>query len=376
MKIIFTGGGSGGHFYPIIAIAQEIRNIVKKEKLLEPRMYFLAPSPYNKGELYDHNITYKHVYAGKKRMYPSILNFFDGIKTAIGIVKAVWTVFWIFPDVIFSKGGYGSFPVVVAARILGIPLIIHESDSAPGRANAWAASFAEKIAVSYADAGKYFTHKDRIAWTGNPVREEIRLKAAEGGHEFLDLDPGTKTILVLGGSQGAKHINDAIIDILPQLLEQYQVVHQTGKLHFEEVKKIAQVVAPEPHLQARYKPFPYLNNVAMRVSAGVADLIITRAGSTLFEVANWGVPAIVIPITETNADHQRKNAFAYARAGAGVVIEENNLTATVLMQEITRILENQSIADDMIEGAKTFAKPDAARTLAEAIMDTVLRHEK
>lgn len=376
MKIIFTGGGSGGHFYPIIAIAQEIRNIVKKEKLIEPTMYFLAPHPYSKGELYDNDIIYKRIYAGKQRTYASPLNFFDRFKTIAGIIKAVWTVFWIFPDVIFSKGGFGSFPVTVAARILRIPLIIHESDSAPGRANAWAGKFAEKIAVSYADAGQFFKHKERVAWTGNPIREEIRLKAAEGGHEFLDLDSAHKTILVLGGSLGARRINDAIIDVLPDLLQSYQVVHQTGKVNYDEVQKTAKVVAPEAELQSRYKPFPYLNNVAMRISAGIADLVITRAGSTLFEVANWGVPAIVIPITDSNGDHQRKNAFAYARAGAGTVIEENNLTPTVLKQEITRILEDPTVAREMVEGAKHFAKPDAAKVLAEAIIDTVLRHEK
>jgi len=376
MKIIFTGGGSGGHFYPIIAIVQEIRNIVKHEKLIEPQMYFLAPHPYSKGILYDNDIVYKKIVAGKQRIYKSPLNFFDAIKTGFGIIKAVWTVFWIFPDVIFSKGGFGSFPVVVAARILRIPLIVHESDSAPGRANAWAAKFAEKIAVSYADAGQYFAHKERIAWTGNPIREEIRLKAAEGGHEFMDLNSNLKTILVLGGSQGAKHINEAVIDVLPELLEKYQIIHQTGKVHFDEVTHVSKVVVPDKALQARYKPYAYLNNVAMRVSAGIADVVITRAGSTLFEVANWGIPAIVIPITDSNGDHQRKNAFAYARAGAGVVIEENNLTPTVLKQEIDRILDDPIVSNGMIEGAKQFAKPEAAQTLATAIIDTVLRHEK
>lgn len=376
MKIIFTGGGTGGHFYPIIAIAQEIRNIVKEQKLLEPKLYFLAPHPYSKGLLYDNGIEYKRVYAGKVRTYASPLNVFDKFKTFAGILKAMWTVFWIFPDVIVSKGGFGSFPVTVAARILRIPLIVHESDSAPGRANAWAGKFAAKVAVSYADAGQYFPHPDRIAWTGNPIRTEIKNKAVEGGYEFLDLDSKRKTILVLGGSLGAKRINDAILDVLPELLDTYHVIHQTGKQHFDEVSKTAAFLVPEQEKQAHYKPFPYLNDVAMRVSAGIADLIITRAGSTLFEVANWGIPAIVIPITESNADHQRKNAFAYARAGAGTVIEENNLTPTVLKQEITRILDDPSISDAMRAGAAAFAKPDAARTIADAIMNTVLAHEK
>lgn len=376
MKIIFTGGGSGGHFYPIIAIAESLRDVIKEQKLIEPQLYFLAPEPYNEGALYNNGIIFKKITAGKKRMYKSSLNILDSIKTFFGIIGATWTIFWIFPDVIFSKGGYGAFPVVVAARILGIPLIIHESDSAPGRVNAWSGKFAKKIAVSYEDAAKYFDHKDRVAWTGNPVRQEIIMKANEGGHEFLNLNEGLKTILILGGSLGAKKINEAILDIIPDLLEKYQVVHQTGAQNFKEVKETVEFAVEDERLLARYKPFPYLNDIAMRTSAGIADLVITRAGSTLFEIANWQIPAIVIPITESNADHQRKNAYAYARAGGGIVIEENNLQSTVLKQEIERILETEELQADMKEGAKHFAKPDAAKTVANAIIEVILKHEQ
>ena len=375
MRIVFTGGGTGGHFYPIIAVAQAIRKVVKENKLIEPQLYFLAPAPYNASALYDEGITFKKVSAGKLRLDDTTKNIFDIIPTTFGIIKALWTMFWIYPDVVFSKGGFGSVPVVFAARILGIPIFIHESDSAPGRANTWASKFATKIAVSYAEAAQYFD-KERVAWTGNPIRQEIKMKATEGGYDFLNLSSTFKTILVLGGSLGAKRINDAIVDILPQLLEKYQVIHQTGSKNFEDVKTTAEVSVLDEKVLSRYKPFPYLNNVAMRMSAGVADLIITRGGSTLFEVAQWQIPAIVIPITETNGDHQRKNAYAYARAGAGIVIEENNLTPTVLIQEIDRILEVKTISDGMKEGAKKFSKPDSETLIAEALMKIVLKHEQ
>ena len=377
MKIILTGGGSGGHFYPIIAIVQAMRDVVKENKLIEPKLFFLAPEPYNKGELFNNGITFKKVIAGKLRVDKGsgAMNFIDMIRTFFGIIGALWTVFWIYPDVVFSKGGYGAFPVVFAARILRIPVIIHESDSAPGRVNAWTGKFAKKIAVSYSDASKYFD-KERVAWTGNPVRKEIVMKAKEGGHEFLNLDEGIKTILVLGGSQGAQKINEAILDILPHLLEKYQVVHQTGAQNYKEAVSTADFSITDERLRARYRPFPYLNNIAMRTSAGVADLVITRAGSTLFEVANWQIPAIVIPITNSNGDHQRKNAFAYARSGAGIVIEENNLKPTVLKQEIERILETEELQLDMMQGAANFAKPDAAKVLANAIIGAILKHEK
>lgn len=374
MRIVFTGGGTGGHFYPIIAVSQAIRKVVRDNKLIEPQLYFLAPAPYNAGALYDEGITFKKVSAGKLRLDDTRKNIFDIIPTAIGMLKALWTMFWIYPDVVFSKGGYGSVPVVFAARILRIPVVIHESDSAPGRANAWAGKFATKIAISYPEAAQFF-NKEKVAWTGNPIRQEIKMKASEGGYDFLNLSSEFPTVLVLGGSQGAKRINDAIIDVLPKLLEKYQVIHQTGAKNFDEVQKMAGVTIDDERLLARYKPFPYLNNVAMRMSAGIADLVITRGGSTLFEVAQWKIPAIVIPITETNGDHQRKNAYAYARAGAGIVIEENNLTPTVLVQEVERILETKTISDAMKSGADKFAKPDSEILIAQAILNIVLKHE-
>ncbi len=374
MRIVFTGGGTGGHFYPIIAVSQAIRKVVRDNKLIEPQLYFLAPAPYNAGALYDEGITFKKVSAGKLRLDDTRKNIFDIIPTAIGMLKALWTMFWIYPDVVFSKGGYGSVPVVFAARVLRIPVVIHESDSAPGRANAWAGKFATKIAISYPEAAQYF-NKEKVAWTGNPIRQEIKMKASEGGYDFLNLTSSLPTILVLGGSQGAKRINDAIVDVLPKLLEKYQVVHQTGAKNFDEVQKMASVTVDDERLLARYKPFPYLNNVAMRMSAGIADLVITRGGSTLFEVAQWKIPAIVIPITETNGDHQRKNAYAYARAGAGIVIEENNLTPTVLVQEVERILDTKTISDAMKSGADKFAKPDSEILIAQAILNIVLKHE-
>lgn len=377
MRIVFTGGVTGGHFYPIIAVTQALRDIIKEEKILDPKLYFLAPSPYNKGLLYNNEITFKKVSAGKLRRNKGtgFRNFIDLFITGFGLIKALWTMFWIYPDVVFSKGGHGSFPVVLAARILRIPVIIHESDSAPGKVNAWAGKFARKIAVSYAEAAKHFP-EDKVAWTGNPIRKEIVNKAFEGGYEFLDLDSTAKTILVLGGSQGAVKINNAILDILPDLLEKYQVVHQTGVKNIEEVRKMAAFVAEDERMQARYKPFPYLDDVAMRMSAGVADLVVTRSGSTLFEVANWNIPAIAIPIPEEISHDQRKNAYAYARSGAGIVIEESNLTPTLLKQEIERVLETEDIYKSLIEGTKKFTKENSADAIAKVIMEQVILHEQ
>lgn len=374
MKILLTGGATGGHFYPLIAVAEEIHSIAKEERLLPPSLYYIGPTPYNSKVLFDNEIEYIKVPAGKIRRYFSPLNILDLFKTAWGVVKAIVEVFRIYPDVIFSKGGYASFPSLIAGRIFRIPVIIHESDSAPGRVNLWAGKFAERIAVSYQEAGEFFP-AEKVAFTGNPIRKEIVTPLKNGAHEFLNIDQNISTVLILGGSQGSQKINEAILGALPVLLERCQIIHQTGRANFEEIKNTAAVVLKENKLSSRYKPFDYLNDLAMRMAAGAADLIVSRAGSTIFEIAAWKVPSIIIPIPESISHDQVKNAFNYARSGACVVLEEANLSPNILSSEILRLLDNKREREMMSERAGQAAKTDAARKIARQIIDTALRHE-
>ena len=375
MKIIFTGGGSGGHFYPIIAIVESIQKIAKEKKLISPEMYFFAPAPYNQGLLYDHNIQYKKITAGKIRRYFSLLNFFDLFKTAWGILGAILDVFDVYPDVVFVKGGYGSFPTLMAARLLRIPVFVHESDSVPGRTNKWAGKSAVRVAVSYKEASSYFPG-DKVAYTGQPVLEERLTPITNGAPEFFGFDESIPTIFIIGGSQGAEIINNAILDILPDLVNNFQIVHQTGQANIEVIKESAAAILLENPNKNRYKPFGYLNSLEMRMAAGVASLIISRAGSTVFEIASWQKPSIIIPITNSNENHQIKNAFAFAKAGACSVIEEENLKSHIFLVEIKRIIENKEINDKMREGAKNFFKPGAADQIARELLSIVLSHEK
>ena len=315
MKILFGGGGTGGHFYPIIAVAQALNKIIDEEKIIDSKIYYLSTSPYNRGVLFENGITYKEISAGKFRRYFSVLNFFDLFKTAIGAVKALWVVYSIYPDVVFGKGGYASLPTLLAARILRIPTFIHESDSVPGKTNIWASKFAKKIAISYEEAGSYFP-KEKTAYTGQPIREDILKPLREGAHEFLKLNPSIPTILVTCGSQGAELINDTILRALPDLLPKYQIIHQTGTLNLDTVEKLVSVITKDSPYKDRYRAFGYLNDLSLRMASGISRLVVSRAGSTIFEIAAWGLPSIVIPITDSNGDHQRKNAFNYARAGS------------------------------------------------------------
>lgn len=375
MKILLTGGGSGGHFYPLIAVAEEINRIAKEERIIAPQLFFISDFPYDTGALIENNITFVKNRTGKMRKYFSVLNIFDIIKTIIGIISSLIKVYKIYPDVIFSKGAYASFPVLVAARVLRIPVIIHESDSTPGRVNKWAGKFAEKIALSYPDAGRFFDPK-KTAFTGNPIRKEILTPIKIGAYEFLKLETDIPVILIMGGSLGARIINDEVLNSLPALVENYQIIHQTGKNNIKEALKMADIILAGNIKKDRYKPFDYLNNLAMSMSAGVADLVVSRAGSAIFEIAAWGIPSIIIPITNSVFNHQRNNAYSYARSGAAIVIEESNLNSNILVSEANRIIRNKNENDRMRKSAKEFSKIDAAGKIAEEIIRIGLKHER
>lgn len=372
IKILFTGGGTGGHFYPIIAVAQEINKMVDEQKIANVRMYYFSDAPYDEQALFENQITFKKIKAGKLRIYFSFQNFIDLFKTAWGIIEAFFAVFSLYPDVIFAKGAYASFPTLVAARLLGIPVIIHESDSSPGRITEWAGKFARYIAISYTESITFFP-SDRTAHVGQPIRPEIQHPSA-GGIEYLGLETDVPTVVVLGGSLGAQMINEKLLFALQDLLPRYQIIHQTGKLNYDGVVKQAEHILRDSQFKSRYHAFPFLNPLAMRMAAGVATIIITRAGSQLFEIASWGIPALVVPITSSNNDHQRKNAFAYARAGAGVVIEEKNFTPHILVFEINRIVDDLVLHDQMSLAAKKFFQPGAAHKIAEKVLEIGLSH--
>lgn len=378
MKIVVTGGGTGGHFYPLMAVAESIQKQAREQKLLEPRIYYVGPDEYNPKELFARGIEFVRVPAGKRRINPKgmgrINNFIDIFRMGWGCVVGVIKIFFLFPDVVFGKGGYASFPALLAARILGIPVIIHESDSVPGRVNAWAGKFARRIAVSFKESAEYFD-SNKVAFTGHPVRGELTVPLKVGAYEYLELDPDLQLIAVMGGSTGAKKINDVIMGVIAELVKKYQVIHQTGRSNIETVKGMSKLVLEGASHPERYKPVDYLNTMTMRMIGGVSNVIISRSGSQLFEIALWGIPSIMIPITDSNGDHQRKNAFNYARSGACVVIEEANLTPQILINEVTRILNDQEVHDEMSKKARAFARTDAADVIAHEVLNIALSHE-
>jgi len=375
MKVVLTGGGTGGHFYPLVAVAQALHDEAHRNHYIEPEIHYISDKNPDAGILFDNKMIFHKVGTGKMRIYFSPLNIIDWIRTFLGTIKGFFVLFKIYPDVVFSKGGYAAFPTLFAARILGIPIIIHDSDSIPGRVNRWSGKFAKKVALTYPEASRFFK-EEKVAWTGNPIRQQILQAGGDGAHEFLGLKDYIPTILVLGGSQGAEVINEAVLEILPELLEKFQVVHQTGESNIDKTNALLDVVLSNKSLKTYYQPRPYLNDLETKMAAGVADIVITRAGSTLLEIAQWGIPAIVVPITKSHGDHQRQNAFNYAHNTGSVVIEENNLTSSVLMEEIERLFDNKKEREIIKKRSQEFARPQAAHMIADEIMKIIATHDK
>lgn len=378
MRILFTGGGTGGHFYPIISVVEELDSLVKEKKLLDLELFYMSPTSYNPAVLYEHNITYKKNSAGKVRRSSEGLNifknFFDLFKTLWGVIVSVFAVYSLYPDVVFGKGGYASFPALLAAKLLRIPVVIHESDTIPGKVNLWAGKFAERVAISYKEAAQYFP-AEKVAYTGQPVRKDIASPITSGAREFLKIEENIPVVLVLGGSQGAQKINEAVLAGLERLVEKYAVIHQTGANNIVEAKATAEAILFKSAHKDRYKAYDYLNPLALRMSAGVASVVVSRAGSTIFEIASWGIPSIIIPINEQTSHEQHTNAFAYARAGGCEVIEEKNLRPNILTSEIDRLSTEEAVREKMRSSAKVFYKPDSARLIAEEILKIALSHE-
>ncbi|EKE20378.1 MAG: Undecaprenyldiphospho-muramoylpentapeptide beta-N-acetylglucosaminyltransferase [uncultured bacterium] len=365
MRIILTGGGTGGHLTPLIAIADKLRAKLGPEANI---LYVGSGAQMEKDIMAENGIPARFVLSGKIRRYFSIKNFFDVFKFPIGLLQSLWILFRFTPDVVFSKGGFVAVPIVLVAWIYRIPVMIHESDSAPGIANQFLSKFANRVAVAYPTAEQYFP-KEKTALIGNPIRFQVTDGDANILRKELGFTQSRKTILVLGGSQGSKVINDAIVKILPHLLQHFQIIHQTGTENIESVKSEAAFMGVKAGHEG-YAPFGFMNANRLRDSFAIADLVISRAGATFIsEIAANGKPAILIPLDKSANDHQRMNAYALAHIGAADVLEEGNLGEHILIENIEKILNDESLQQNMVNEIKTFYHPMAADVIANGIIE-------
>lgn len=365
MRIVLTGGGTGGHLTPLVAVAEKIK--VKLGGEVE-FLYIGSGAEMEKKIMSEEGIPAKFVMSGKMRRYFSFQNFIDLFKLPIGFVQSLWILLRFMPDAIFSKGGYVAVPIVLAAWIYRIPILMHESDSTPGIANQFLARFANRIAVAYPSAEEYFPAK-KTALVGNPIRQQIIDGDAVIFRKEIGFTQSKKTILILGGSQGSQIINEAIIKVLPQLLSHYQIIHQTGEANYESVVKEAAFMGIKAGREGYY-PVAFMNANKLRDAFALSDLIISRAGATFIsEIAANGKPAILIPLSQSANDHQRMNAYSLAKIGAALVLEEMNLGEHILMEKISNILSDDQLYFTMSEKIKTFHHPNAAEVIANGIIE-------
>jgi UDP-N-acetylglucosamine--N-acetylmuramyl-(pentapeptide) pyrophosphoryl-undecaprenol N-acetylglucosamine transferase len=362
MKIVITGAG-GGHFYPLLAVVERVRKEVFIQKLITPDIYFFSDSPYDERALFDLQIKYIYTPAGKLRLYFSPLTIIDLFKTFFGTLITIVKLYSIYPDVVFAKGGYSSFPTLFAARLLSIPVVVHESDTVAGRTTSWAGKFASRIAISYPEAAVYFD-SSKTALTGQPVRDKLLPE-----EKFTRAYPTKErpVILIYGGSQGSQKINEALLPILPDLLHMYDIVHQTGRNNIDAIKSFTGNLLKDHPFKDHYFPEGFLD---ISIFYPKVDFVITRAGSSLFEMALWRLPMLIIPIPKTISRDQMTNAYAFASRGMGSVLEEDNLQDSIFMSQINHIVKDKSVYEQMVAHMPAF---DNSRTAATVIARELIR---
>lgn len=370
-RIVLTGGGSGGHVYPLLAVADELKKVP-----YELEVYYVAPKSSFQPEFLERDIPVRTILGSKLRRYASIANIFDIPKFFISVIQALVRLYVLMPDLVFSKGGTGAFPVVFAAWFYRIPVVIHESDAAPGLTNRLSAKFSKKICISFESVENFFP-KIKIVPTGNPIREEL-IQASREEITQRKLSLGFKEemplLFILGGSQGSVRINRFVLDNLDKLLRDFQVYHQVGSANIGESELLADSMMQQldSETKHRYKIAGFLSLREMKKAYAAADIVISRSGaSDIFEIAAFGKPSLLIPLAESGNDHQRLNAYEYAKGGAAVVIEESNLTLHVVESQIAKILNEKDTYAAMSAAAKAFSKPDAAKAIAGELLDVL-----
>lgn len=371
MRILFAGGGTGGHFFPILAVIREIKRVAEDQRILDLELFYMSPDDLGVLLLAEEEVVRIKTRSGTWRAVLSPLdlarNIRDAALLAVGVCVALWNMFLVVPDAVFSTGGWGALPAVIAALVFRIPLVIHEPDTVPGRVNSFSARFAARIGISFPEAAKFFPAR-KVALVGMPIRRRILGGRPDEAREAFDIISDAPVLGVIGASQGASPLNSAVLGVLPELADRYEIVHQTGARNFEDVKGEASVILEFKHKE-RYHPAGFLDETGMRDFYTVSDLIVSRAGaSSIFEIASRGKPAILVPLPHAAKNHQWENASAYGAQGAAVIVEEVNLTPHILLAEIKKLTDDPERMRRMGEAAARFARPDAAEVVARELL--------
>ncbi len=370
MKILVSGGGTGGHIYPALAVATLL------EKEYQARILYLGSDDGLETELAPAaGFPFAVIKAGKLRRYISWQTVTGVARVPVGMAQAVGIVRKFAPDAAFTSGGYVAVPAGLAARINGVPLLMHQQDVPPNLSNRLIAPLATRISVAFEDAIKRVpTWAGKTLWLGNPVRQEmldIRQTSPEQARRELGFDAEIPLLLVTGGSQGARHLNQVVCKALPGLLPHCQVLQISGKQLFEETREQSEqaMADMDEGMRKRYRLVAYLNE-EMPVAMQASTLVLCRSGAaTLSELAVLGKPSILAPLPPAiGSSPQEANADMFGRQAAAEVVRDADMEPEKLVERVEAIIGSRAHLMSMAEAALSFAKPGATREIAAEVV--------
>ena len=363
MRFVLTGGGTGGHIYPALSIA----NGLKKEFDNPEFIYIGARAGLEHQVVPDAGYPIKYINAQGLNRSLTLKNFKTLIKTSCGFVQSLKILKDFKPDCVIGTGGFVAGPVMLAAVVLNIPTLIHEQNAYPGLTNRLIGSHVNHVALSFQESKQYFKGA-AMTHTGNPVRESILKRGWKEGYKNLNLERERKTILAFGGSGGAASLNQAMLDfyIFVKDNPRFQLIHITGRRDYE--KQLKAIEKKGLKLDQRIRVEEYLYNI--EDAYAVSDLVISRAGAiTLAELTARGVPSILIPYPYATENHQEHNARSLEQAGAAKVILDKDLTGIALIEKIEDIFSTKGMLERMKEASLKMGRPDAEKRIIQIIKD-------
>ena len=358
-RAFISGGGTGGHIYPAIAIYEELLKFIPKEDVF----YVGNPKNLEKRVSAQYDMTFLPVcIAGMPRAFT--LKFISWVfRLFISVFVSIYYVLKYRPSFIVGTGGYVSFPILMAGVLLGVPCYIHDSDAYPGVVSRVMAPFTKCVFLAFEDAKKRIKAK-KIIVNGNPLRNFNEGLSKEQAIEKLGLDPDKKNLFVMGGSQGAKTINRTVLALSEELTGKYnlQIIHQTGAKNFEEAQNLL------PGGLSGYILQPYFDEMSIPYSA--SDFVVARSGSiSLSELNNCGLGAILVPYPHAAANHQFHNAKAMEKQSAAIVLEDKDCTPENLLEIILSVIQNEDKLKQMSENSAKLAKPNATQNLVKVLLE-------
>lgn len=360
MKVLIAGGGTAGHVFPALAVAHELAGAGADVAFAGTAAGPEGPLARAGGFPFVEVEASPFVRAVSLRAAAAPVVAARSVRRCRPLVDAA--------DVVLGMGGYVSVPVALAALRGRRPLVLHEQNAVPGLANRLLARAARAVALGFAEARRGLPRRAKAVVTGNPVREDVlavpgdRERLAKEAVRDLDLDPSRRTVLVLGGSQGALHVNRSVVDAVRRLdREDLQLLVLAGPAHADATRS---ALGDPPRVPVRVLPF--LERIELAYAA--ADLVVARAGaSTVAEVSVCGIPSILVPYPYATGRHQEANARALQRAGGASVLHDDELTGAVLAERVAELLDAPARLSAMGERARAWSRPDAASALASVV---------